>query len=328
MGFDYGRHFGEISLAHDLTTTAEERTWRLQAPPREAEHHDVILYLGCNVLRTPHMIRTVVAIFDRLGLDYVTVGGAAYCCGIVHHRHGDTAAAGGMSDHTIELFRRFTPEDVVMWCPSCIHFYDEVRHMQLPFRVSHTTEFLAARLADLSFTHRVEDRVALHHHTTSEARRREGQACRTLLEAVPGLAVVDLDPDPRYGRSCAAAVRDQMGVAEWNRMVRDDLARARAAGASTLATIYHGCQRLICGFEVEQPLRIEHYLTVFGRGFGLEFEDAYKKYRLWADPDRILADASPCEQANGVDHARARAYVEKTFGTAAVPSPMDAAPPV
>ena len=110
MGFDYGRHFSEIKLAHDLTTTRDERTWRLEPTSGQAEHHDVILYLGCNVLRTPHMIRTILAIFDRLGLDYVTVGGAAYCCGIVHHNHGDTAAAGGMSDHTISVLRRFTPE--------------------------------------------------------------------------------------------------------------------------------------------------------------------------------------------------------------------------
>ena len=29
-----------------------------------------MLYLGCNVLRTSHMVQTATAIFDRLGLDY------------------------------------------------------------------------------------------------------------------------------------------------------------------------------------------------------------------------------------------------------------------
>ena len=47
-----------------------------------------------------------------------------------------------------------------------------------------------------------------------------------------------------------------------------------------LATIYHGCQRLMCGFEAEGAIVIEHYLSVFARALGIEFEDTYKKYRL------------------------------------------------
>src|SRR5688572_32407579 len=40
-----------------------------------------------------------------------------------------------------------------------------------------------------------------------------------------------------------------------------------------------GCQRLLCHFERERPIAIEHYLSVFARGLGIEFEDRYKKYR-------------------------------------------------
>src|SRR5436309_14861006 len=92
MPSDYGQYFGEITLTHALTTLPGERTWRLAPPGRDVEAHEIVLYLGCNVLRTSHMIRTITAIFDRLGLDYVAVGGPTYCCGIVHHREGDTTA--------------------------------------------------------------------------------------------------------------------------------------------------------------------------------------------------------------------------------------------
>ena len=79
MAHDYGRYFGEIALTHDLTSVPGERRWRLTPPAREPEPHRIVLYLGCNVLRTAHMIQTITAIFDRLGLDYVAVGGATYC---------------------------------------------------------------------------------------------------------------------------------------------------------------------------------------------------------------------------------------------------------
>jgi heterodisulfide reductase subunit D len=313
MTFDYGKHFGEMKILHDLTTMPDDRTWRLSAPEREPERRSIILYLGCNVLRTSHMVRTVTALFDHLGLDYVAVGGVTYCCGIVQHRNGDTAAGEGMSHHTVELFKRYQPDEVVMWCPSCIYFYDDVLKQRLPFRVRHTTEFLVDQLPRLEFTRRVDARVALHRHAVGEARQREGAACRRLLEALVGVEYVDIEPTLDFDRSCGPAVPQKLGAERWDALVRDELARAAAAGATTMATIYHGCQRMTCHFEDEQPLAIEHYLSVFARGLGIEFEDTYKKYRLWKDPERVLAEMTPCQQANRVDPARARDVVARMF---------------
>src|SRR5262249_35554955 len=303
---DYAKYFGEITLTQDLTTLPEDRTWRLTPPGRDPEPHRIVLYLGCNVLRTSHMIQTISAIFDRLDLDWVAVGGPTYCCGIVHHREGDTAAAGGVSRHTIELLQSYQPEEGVMWCPSCIYFYDEVLQARLPFPVRHAAEFLVAQLPRLEFGQRLDQAVALHYHTLSEPRTREGLAGRRLLESVPGLTFIEVESDLRFGRSCTAAVQTQVGIETWNGMVRAQIERARAAGAATLATIYHGCQRLLCEFERDGGIVIEHYLSVFGRALGVEFEDKYKKYRLWEDAERVLADSAPCQRANGVDPARAR----------------------
>jgi len=63
-----------------------------------------------------------------------------------------------------------------------------------------------------------------------------------------------------------------------------------------------------------RPIAIEHYLSVFARGLGIEFEDRYKTFRLWQDPERVLAESTPCQTANHVDPGRARQLVEKTFG--------------
>ncbi len=323
MAYDYKRYFGEIAVLRDLTTMPEEAAWRTTAPAENGERHPIVLYLGCNVFRTSHMIQTITAIFDRLGLDYVAVGGPTYCCGIVHHQQGDTAAAGGMADHTIKLLERYQPDEVVMWCPSCIYFYDEIRQAQLPFKVSHAAEFLVSRLPELRFTGRVNASVALHYHNFIEPRRREGLAGRRLLEAVPGLRYVEIEPDPRFGRSCTPSVQQQVGLDAWNRMARDEIDRACAAGAGTLATIYHGCQRYICVFEPERPIAIEHYLSVFARGLGIAFEDKFKKYRLWHDPERVLAETTPCQRANNVGAARAREVVQDAFGP--LPSARDTA---
>ena len=76
-----------------------------------------------------------------------------------------------------------------------------------------------------------------------------------------------------------------------------------------MAGIYHGCHRDLCRFEAERPIVFEHYLTLFGRALGIEFEDTYKKYMQWGDPERILEDMTPCMAANGVERRRgARAH--------------------
>jgi len=231
-----------------------------------------------------------------------------------------------MNRHTLELFKRYEPEEVVMWCPSCIYFYDEVQQVEMPFPVRHAAEFLAGQLPRLQFSRRVDSRVALHYHGVSEPRRREGLAGRRLLEAVPGLSFVEVEPDPRLGRMCTAAVQAQVGIDAWNGMVREQIERARAAGATTLATIYHGCQRLLCGFESESGVVIEHYLSVFARALDIEFEDKFKKYRLWQDPERVLADSTPCQVANGVDPERAQRLVRDTFGSVSTPAAQSTVP--
>src|SRR5256712_12411986 len=187
MPYDYGQYFGEITLTHDLTTLPGERTWRLAPPGRDVAAHEIVLYLGCNVLRTSHMIRTITAIFDRLGLDYIAVGGPTYCCGIVQHRSGDAQAPEDINLRTIEYFERYSRRESVMWCPSCIDFSDEVKQRKMPVPTRHAAEFLASKLPEIAFTHRVDARVALHAHAQNEARRREAAAGRALLEAVPGL---------------------------------------------------------------------------------------------------------------------------------------------
>ena len=153
------------------------------------------------------MVRTVTAIFDRLGLDYVAVGGPTYCCGIVHHRQGDTAAGEGMANRTIELFERYAPDEVVMWCPSCIYFYDEVKHAQVPFPCDTPRSSSSRSCPRMTFTARVERTVALHAHGVGEARLREARAGRELLAAVPGVRVVPLEPEPRFGRSARRPCR-------------------------------------------------------------------------------------------------------------------------
>ncbi len=306
---DYSTYFRRPVLLHDLTTMPEDTAWRA-VPPAEPKAHDVVLYLGCNVLQTSHMIRTVTDVFDLLGVDYVAVGGPAYCCGIVHHRNGDVERAESMGRNAVRYFETFQPGRVVIWCPSCIVYYDEIFQVPASFQTQHVTEFLAEHLGEFDFVQEVRQRVALHYHTRGARRQLESRAAQALLSAVPGLDLAEVASDDRLGYTCSDRASE---TEEWQEIIDEQLRTAGELDVETFATLYHTCQRLICPAEERYPLVIEHYLSVFARALGIEHEDKYKTYRLFRDPERVLAEVAPCMLANNVDLAQARQVVSQAF---------------
>ncbi len=309
----YRNYYREIDVLHGLQSTPEERDWLLTTPKGDVKQSDIVLYLGCNVLRTTHLVRTVMDLFKLLDVDFTAVGGASYCCGIQHYQRGDQESARSVAETTAQNFRKFNPEQVVMWCPSCIYFYDDIMDMRENFTFQHVTEFLVQNLDRLDFQPQPETTLSLHYHTGRPQSVAEAQSALTLLSKLPGVTVLDLGTDPRFGRHCTPAVREQVGPEEWDRMAQESVQRAVDAGADTLATLYHGCQRHLCGLEAEYPVRVEHYLTLVGRALGIEHEDLYKKHVLAGDPEAVLAETSPCAIASGISLEEARAVIQKTF---------------
>ena len=313
----YSKYYREIDVLHGLQSVPEEREWLLSIPKGEVKPTQVVLYLGCNVLRTTHLMRTVTDVFKLLDVKFVSVGGAAYCCGIQHHNQGDAKAALSVAETTVQNFKKFQPERVVMWCPSCIYFYDDIMDMREDFEFQHVTEFLVENLDKLDFQPQSPTKVSLHYHTGRAQSDAEAQSAIKLLNLLPGVEFVDVGSDPRLSRQCTPAAREQLGAEEWDGLINESFQAAVDFGADTFATLYHGCQRALCGYEKDFPLKVEHYLTLVGRALGIEYEDQFKKHVLMGDVDAIMEEVSPCAVASGIGLEEARAVVQNTFGTPA-----------
>ena len=310
----YQKYFREIDVVHGLQSTPEDRDWLLSTPRDDVKQSDIVLYLGCNVLRTTHLVRTVMDIFKLLDVSFAAVGGKTYCCGIQHFQRGDEDAARSVAATTVANFQKFNPEQVVMWCPSCIYFYDDIMDMrEKSFDFNHVTEFLVANLDKLHFQPQPETTVALHYHTGRPQSDAEAQSAITLLSKLPGVTVVDLGTDARFGRHCTPAVRESVGADEWEAMATGFVEQAIDQGADTFATLYHGCQRHMCRYEADYPVKVEHYLTLVGRALGIEHEDLHKKHVLSGDVDAIMEETSPCAVANGIPLEEARQVIEKNY---------------
>ena len=315
-GFPYGQYFGDVNVLSDIQVLRRDRTWLLGAP-RSLERHDVVLWLGCNILRTTHLARTVVDVLGLLEVDFVAVAGMAYCCGSLQHRNGDLGASRALADASVQRMTAFQPKTLVVWCPSCFYFYDEIlarRHL-FPFRLVHATEFLANHLEHLRPLMRAHpfSRVALHAHTGTPQRDKNAHFARMLLEAVPGLSVVGLAQESELGRHCTDEVAGRVGTGQYKGLLDGVVRTAINLNASTLTTIYHSCQRELCGYEAASSLQVENFITLLGRSLGVEYPDKYKQYTISKDQQVILGDAAPYIQGNGLDPKRAKETIQRTF---------------
>jgi heterodisulfide reductase subunit D len=282
-----------LQLPRDFVTRV---TRSAHAEP--AAKADVVMYLGCNVLKTPHIALLCLEVLDRIGTTYQVFGGPANCCGVLQFRAGDLGNAGRVGVNTIEGFAGTGISRVLTWCPTCnIQLGEVLMPSTRPaFDLEHVVPYIADRLDRLApeFVRRVDRRVALHEHPGVPG---VTEGVVKILEAIPGLELVDLG-QPRVGYMCNSLAP----VAEYKRELHArELDAAAAAGVDCLVGIYHACHRELCAHERDYPFRIVNFLEVVGEALGLERTDLFKQWKVMQDVDRVLLEVGDRIETAGLD---------------------------
>lgn len=327
--FSYADYFGQISLLGDLLLDGPERPW-LSTIPAQVERKQYVVWLGCNVLRTVHIVETLNDILRHLGFDHVMLGGPANCCGVQHARRGDTEVGRKLAWNTFDKFDAFAPERLLFWCPSCDHrlygMGDDLS--ELTAQRQHVTEFFVEHLDRFDFKPLARRmRLALHAHTGTPQQDLDARATRRLLEAIPGVEVVDLPAMAELGFHCADPKIAQLPRGQFGQILAESVAAAETLGVETLVTIYHACHReLVPGDSADDVvggIRIENYVTLLARALGLpEHPDRFKHFARIGSPAAIMAELEPRIQQLGVSRERVERIISVQFGT---PSALAAA---
>jgi Fe-S oxidoreductase len=253
---------------------------------------DVVMYLGCNVLKTPHIALLCLEVLARLGTRYKVFAGPAYCCGVIQYRAGDTQTSGRIGGNTVAGFAGTGTPRVLTWCPTCNIQLSEIvmPSTDATFNLEHVVPYIAARIELLRphLVRPINKRVALHEHP-GVAGVTEGAS--KILTAIPGLELVDLE-QPRVGYMCNSLAP----VPAYKRELHArELDAAAAAGVDYLVGIYHACHRELCAHEATSPFKIVNFLELVGEAMGVERTDLFKQWKMMQDVDRVLAEVA--EQA-------------------------------
>ena len=324
--FNYATFFRRLQDLKRLQIKADDVSW-LEQHHKPDRAYETVLYLGCNILRTPHIAKQVVDVFTHLNLDFVAVGGVQFCCGIVWDKFDGPKKGSQVSDRTVTRLEDYQPKQVVMWCPSCnVHFKDIVigrDDRQPAFAITHTPQFLAemAKRGELPWKQAVPCKVALHTHVGrtghEEGERRarnDRESAAALLRSVPGVEVIDevqAPPDLDYDCGAASLRLPPAQMQETRTTLLSSL--RHTSQADTLATISHACHREWCQ-EGWGALRVRNYISIVAEALGLETEtDQLGDFKKTRNLEDIL-DRSQAEwQSHGLSREQARALASKYF---------------
>ncbi|MBM4340498.1 MAG: hypothetical protein FJ110_13270 [Deltaproteobacteria bacterium] len=310
---EFSQHTVQIRDFEQLMVPSGQTPWvkRYVKPDHPVE---VVLYLGCNILRTAHLAYEVVSVFQALGINFVAVAGPHFCCGIVHQRAGDVDGATRLSQATVAMLTSYGGKQVVMRCPTCQLRFEEVMLNKITssLPIIQVTAFLAERAARLSFSRRIPARVALHAHVGKPQRELNGSAAVRILQAVPGVEVVGTLSSLDLGYQCFIPQLTQLGP-DGFRATRSDLVRkAKEMDADTLATLYHSCHRGWCevggtGFVVR------NYISLVAEALGCGRRDDFQEFKRLGDPAAIATLSRPVWETYGLSETQAKELAAKYF---------------
>lgn len=314
--FDYSGYFGPILPLADATRAEADRCWGT-GTEKDKISADYVLYLGCNVLRTVALAETITAILTAMNVDFVALGGPSNCCGVIHHINGDREVSEKLTAQSLAKFEAYTPRAVLTYCPSChAHMDFALSEAGISFDVPyfHVTEFIVENLNQLTFPNRVERHVIFHGHSDDDQARRDSSFALAILNAIPGLDVIDATGAPEWGHDCGNFQIDLIGPEKHASLVEDLFVSAKAEGVDAVTVLYHSCYRNLCPQEMIHGIEVVHYTSLVAQAMGLPpRREAYKRLHQAADPDAAFRELSTTARKRGVNESRLKQTLDVHF---------------
>lgn len=278
-------------LARMQLGQAGEYFWsrtRVDAPSAQA-----VVYLGCNVLRTIHLAEQLVALVQAIegpSAEVITLGGPGHCCGSTTAvLSDDQAGAEKRGSRVVQTFRELSPRVLVMWCPVCdrrFTSYDTVDLANEPYETLHASEYLARNLARLPQMRTGKPRrIAVHEHIYDEATSRDAANVRLALSQLEGIEIVAGGEMDGFGYQCTAA--DEHPTPEFIASYDRSVHMTQDNGADTIASVYHGCHRVLARLSGRYTLDALNFLDPIAERAGLQVPDAYMSFIQINDEEAI-----------------------------------------
>ena len=222
----------------------------IQDLPREIRKTKakVLLFFGCTAsydVNVKQVAINTINILEALNIDYGILGSEEKCCASVLLRMGDPEHQRVFKEN-IDLFNSLGIETLISSCSGCFKtiMQDYPRVAPLNFEVLHTVEFLTRLLKQgkLRFPHPVNRTVTFHDPCHLGRATGGFDAPRMIMEAIPGLKLVEMPRNREYSRCCGAGGGLKAGYPDiQNKMAQMRVREAEETGAEYLVSCCPFC---------------------------------------------------------------------------------------
>ncbi len=226
----------------------------------EKKRAEVVYFVGCVASFFP-MVQSIpqnlVRILDEAGVDFAILGGEEWCCGFPLIGAGAPDKLEQMRDHNVQKVKALGAKTVIFSCPSCYRTWKEYYDTDL--ELFHDTQFIQYLIErDGLKLKRVEKTVT--YHDPCDLGRNGGvyKAPRAILEAIPGLTLVEMENNRAKSICCGGGGNLEMtnpGLSR--RLAMKKIEEIKATGTSTVVTACQQCVRTIKGAARRQKIDLE-----------------------------------------------------------------------
>jgi succinate dehydrogenase/fumarate reductase iron-sulfur protein len=159
---------------------------------------DVLYFVCCSNAydtRNQETAKDMASMFDRLGVNYATLGTEEWCCGDHILRLGEKGLFEMLAEHNVDMFRKFGAEKIVTLSPHCYNtFKNDKPYSSAGLNVQHYTQFIAEAIdkGKLKLSNALKKKVAYHDPCFLGKRNEIYDAPRQILGSINGLELVEM----------------------------------------------------------------------------------------------------------------------------------------
>ncbi len=210
-----------------------------------AENSDVeyLLFVGCAGSfdeRNKKVIRSLVGLLQKAGVNFGILGTEEMCCGETARRMGNEYLAQILMQQNIELFNKYGIKKIVTMCPHCFNtFKNEYHQFEGNYQVFHHTEFLwnLFKEGKLKFKTSVDMTTAYHDSCYLGRHNNIYDAPRKLLGSIQKTKLVEMERNREKSFCCGAGggrmwMEETLGT-RINHMRVDQVASTNASVVAT-----------------------------------------------------------------------------------------------
>ena len=312
-----------VGGAKELLVAKDELTWQ-ERRVKPDEPVEVFLALSCGTQAAPHLLLDTISVFEALGVSYYAAAGPAGCCGKPYVANRMSTVGDAWSREKTHFALEIGAEQIVSWCTACQQNATILAARRSvtagtthPIRESQTLTFLKERILEMGdrvpWKREVKRKVlAEGHDRTSPVHAAALEAEVALLNAIPGIEVVDTYDGFTPDSPCAYAAREE-SYGTWRKdetpedvvAHRAELAAmVRARGADTVACQHQGCHQAWSRYASD-ALAVKHPVSIVAEALGVDHPDRYQAAARIGDPKEIVEQTRPVWTTWGISEERA-----------------------